>query len=134
MVGPFGKFSSTILIAQHTILCVRNQPTLVFSKEFLKLFAVDSGFSFLLVYKFQILFFKFVYTFVVYLRQRIQLFTFLFEAFALRFVLQCRQTVKVCILRVQRKDRDTAVRVRVCPRVCDGSIVDWQDLKYLLLS
>ena len=54
VVGPLRKVGSAIFLAQHTVLCVRYQPTLVFSKESLEFLAADSSLSFLLVYKFQI--------------------------------------------------------------------------------
>ena len=132
VVGPLRETCRAVLVAKHTILCIRHKPLPCLGKEILESLAVQHLAAFLCKEQTQIIYLGAVYLFVVNLRQDIELLAKGFEVVALFGIRQRGQLTQVGILGMDGKDADAAVRVRVGPCVCGGGIVDGQYLQHAL--
>ena len=101
-------------------------------KEAAESVALHHQTAFLLKDKAQILVLSRIYALIIYLRQRVELFLQAFEAGSHLCVLEWRQLCKVDILRMNGKNADATVGIRVGPRVGGGGIVNGKHLQHAL--
>ena len=134
MVRPLRVVSSTVLVTQEAVLCVGHEPLLGLLEEPFVFGGGHHLLSFLGEEQSQVLAFGFVHAFVVDLRQCVQFFPQLLIFMTFLLITQWRQSLKVDILRMEREDTDTAIRVAVGPGMGDGGIIDRQDLQHTLFG
>ncbi len=115
------------------ILCVGHQPVSTFFQERLEASRLQHLATLLFKDNAQILYFSVVHTLIVNLGQLVQLFTQRLKGGSLLFVGHGRQLAQVGKLRMNGKDADARIGIRVGPGMGRGGIVDGQHLKHLLV-
>ena len=128
MVGPLREVGRSILVAEIAVLPIRHEPLLRFLEKRLKGLALHHLIAFLSKEFVEIFRLGCIDALIVDFGQRIQLFAQLLKVGSALLVLECGQLGEIDILRMESKDADTAIRIRIGPTVRDGSVVDGQHL------
>ena len=131
---PLTEVRSLVSIAQITENSIRTKPFLISLIKVAEGIRSQYFFSLLLEYETEIVPFRFIDRLVVYSGQGIQLFPAFFEFGHLLFIFQLSQLFQVGVHGMESIDRDAVIRIRVCPSMRHGGVVDGQNLYSLLVS